>query len=372
MDEEKKDSLIEENPSESTEETSEIDINEHNTEELSAVPEGEEPLPGSDREATLSEETSIDQLLYDSDAVMIKTEEETSREDYDSFLSDFKETMARTLQLAKEQKEEAEHPKAEPGGEESPSTGGMIAELSELMPEESDQAQQPVSTPHKHLTIQDIEDGGEGGEQLMLDLGDGLAGSEIQSDTEPAEESEPEGPPKRNNGLHLFFELVELFVFTLVAVMLLTTFVLRHSKVDGGSMMNTLHNGDHLIISDLFYTPDYDDIVVFHSAEADGKALVKRIVALEGDTVDFYFAEGRYLLYVNGELVEKDYAYVGGEGHVLSEVRGYVVKPGEVFVLGDHRNDSHDSRSFGAIDTDTILGRVILRFYPFESFGKVE
>ena len=101
--------------------------------------------------------------------------------------------------------------------------------------------------------------------------------------------------------------------------------------------------------------------------------LVKRIVALEGDEVDCYFADGKYLLYVNNELVdESEYKYVGGMGDVLAEVKDYIVGEGQVFVLGDHRNVSHDSRSFLAVDTNRILGKVILRFFPFDSFGTVK
>ena len=219
-----------------------------------------------------------------------------------------------------------------------------------------------------------------GGEQIEMDLG---IGSDFKVETdgeEPIEtvlESKESGSNKseeRTGFVRSIFDFVELFVFTLLAVMLVTTFLFRHSEVDGDSMDNTLHHGDHLIISNLFYKPDYGDIIVFSSERNDGTVLVKRIVALEGDEVDCIFAEGQYLLYVNNVLVDEPYKCLEGGGDVLTEVTDYIVGEGEVFVLGDHRNASSDSATFPhtTIKVESILGKVLIRIYPFESFGTVE
>ncbi len=157
------------------------------------------------------------------------------------------------------------------------------------------------------------------------------------------------------------FEIVEMFVFTLLVIMLVTTFLFKHSVVEGDSMERTLYNGDHLIISDLFYKPERGDIVVCedHSIPVNGP-IVKRVIALSGDTVRIENS----LIYVNGEFVyEGDYVYDVDLTQTLEE---FVVPDGEVFVMGDHRRLSFDSEEFGTINEDAILGKVILRFFPFD------
>ena len=122
------------------------------------------------------------------------------------------------------------------------------------------------------------------------------------------------------------FDFLELFVFTLVCVLLLTTFVFRHSIVDGGSMESTLYDGEHLIISDLFYTPERGDIIVFQDyskGEYDKNLkapLVKRIIAVGGDTVRVT-VNGE--VYVNGELLDESYTYYSeGAKHLGSYFSG--------------------------------------------------
>ena len=185
--------------------------------------------------------------------------------------------------------------------------------------------------------------------------------------------------PKRPRKIDGRFELIELFIFTLVAVMLLTTFIFRHSIVDGPSMENTLIEGEHLIISDVFYTPKVGDIVVFQDYSTGYKVpIVKRVIATEGQVVRIT----PDAIYVDGVDVSKeDYVYIDMEGYnyylkdehlLMKYMSGYEVPEGEVFVMGDHHNSSSDSREFGTIKEESILGKVIVRIYPFDKFGKVE
>lgn len=180
------------------------------------------------------------------------------------------------------------------------------------------------------------------------------------------------------------FDFLELFIFTFVGVLLVTTFIFRHSVVSGNSMLNTLHDGDKLIISDLFYTPDYGDIVVVEDHTAGIMSpIVKRVIALEGDTVRV--TEGG--IFINGILENSvSYVYTDGTAYFYDiddyryftdyegfdfradEYYEFIVPEDEVYVLGDHRNDSTDSRKRGTVREDAILGRVIVRFYPFEDF----
>lgn len=201
---------------------------------------------------------------------------------------------------------------------------------------------------------------------------------EEPSHTEPTDKREKkEDPdkakydPKKPRKVDARFDFVELFVFTLLAVILLTTFVFRHAVVDGPSMQNTLQHGEHLIISDLFYTPEKGDVIVFQDrATAHMDPIVKRVIATEGDTVKIVNS----VVYVNGErLNELDYVLIDGEVE-YSDFPEVTVPEDMLFVLGDHRNNSADSRTFVTtfVREDAVLGRVILRFYPFDRFGKIE
>ena len=133
-------------------------------------------------------------------------------------------------------------------------------------------------------------------------------------------------------------------------------------------MENTLHNGEHLIISDAFYSPKRGDVIVCEDYSTGlRKPIVKRIIALGGDTVEITADK----VYVNGEELTEDYVNIDSDVYVYTPM-SCTVPEGEVFVMGDHRNNSSDSRVFGTVREDAILGKVIVRFYPFDKFGKIE
>ncbi len=198
----------------------------------------------------------------------------------------------------------------------------------------------------------------------------------------PSDKYDPDNPRK----IDVVFDFIELFVFTLVAVLFVTTFFVRHSIVEGWSMKSTLSEGDTLIISDLFYTPEAGDIVVVEDYTTNlKKPIVKRVIATEGQKVNVR-AEG---VYVDGKLLDEPYVFVDYEGYRYTTyaigalrdnptyrqfVDGYefVVPKGELFIMGDHRNDSKDSRDIGTVSVDSVLGKVLFRLFPFDSFGSVE
>ena len=164
------------------------------------------------------------------------------------------------------------------------------------------------------------------------------------------------------------FNFTELLVFTLAAVVLLLSFVFRHAEVIGNSMDTTLANGEHLIISDLFYTPERGDIIVFEDhSTIYKKPLIKRVIAVGGDHIRIKNG----VVHLNGALLDES-EYIG-DVYTMGNV-DMIVPEGEVFVMGDNRGASDDSRNnlIGTIDEDAILGKVILRFFPFDSFGSVE
>ena len=174
----------------------------------------------------------------------------------------------------------------------------------------------------------------------------------------------PEKPRRSDTA----FDFIELLIISLVAVLILTSFFFRHSKVQGDSMLKTLEDGDHLIISDFLYKPQRGDIVVIEDFSTGYNfALVKRVIAVEGDRI--VIANGK--VYVNGELLDEPYVYRDGLDKYTRPIND-TVPEGKIFVLGDHRNDSADSRVFGFVDEDSVIGKALIRVYPFDKFGAIE
>ena len=179
--------------------------------------------------------------------------------------------------------------------------------------------------------------------------------------------------PDKPRLIDTFFDLAELIIFTLAAVLIATTFFFRHSVVDGDSMQNTLFDKEHLIISDFMYTPERGDIVVCEDyTTALKKPIVKRIIGLPGETVEI---DMNGIVKIDGVILDEPYVYETYETSIYTPVK-VTVPDGEVFVMGDHRDNSTDSRDkrVGTIDIDAILGKVLIRFYPYKDgkFGKIE
>lgn len=163
-------------------------------------------------------------------------------------------------------------------------------------------------------------------------------------------------------------------IYMLMAVLVLFLLVFRVIVVSGPSMRTTLLDGDYLLLlSNTFYhTPRRGDIVVISKKAFDnGKPIVKRVIATEGQTVDIDFDDG--IVYVDGEALEEDYinsltTYAEGTVFPLT------VEEGCIFVLGDNRAVSMDSRSpeIGQIDRREVLGRAVLLLFPGTDDGQVQ
>ncbi len=164
------------------------------------------------------------------------------------------------------------------------------------------------------------------------------------------------------------FEIFEAVIAALVVITILFTFAFRVVNVDGSSMKPTLHNKDKIVVSTVGYEPQRGDIVVISETENMNEPLVKRIIAVGGDTVDINFTTG--VVTVNGN--EENYT------HELTTQQFDIAFPitvpeGTVFVLGDNRGNSLDSRStrVGCVDERLIVGKVLFRFFPIGDW-KVE
>ena len=176
-------------------------------------------------------------------------------------------------------------------------------------------------------------------------------------------------------------DVFDIVIKSLVVMLILLTFVLRLCTVVGDSMNLTLEDGEKLIISNLFYTPKEGDIVVFHQTGDFNEPIVKRVIATGNKYVKIDYRTAT--LYVSSDNVfdeddivdESSYIYLTGNKYKESvdSFQTYVPE-GYVFVMGDNRNNSADSRSssIGLVDTRTILGRVILRISPLQKFGFVK
>lgn len=160
------------------------------------------------------------------------------------------------------------------------------------------------------------------------------------------------------------FEWLELFVWVIGITLLIFSVFLRVAVVDGDSMQSTLHSGDTLLLSDFGYTPEKGDIIVFQVAGSDhSHPVVKRVIATEGDTVDIDF-DG-WTVSVNDNVIEESYVTKADTAMERGNIAFPLTVPqGCVFVLGDNRNASWDSRysAVGCVDTRAILGKVLIRF----------
>ena len=167
------------------------------------------------------------------------------------------------------------------------------------------------------------------------------------------------------------FEWYEALISAALVLVLVFSLFVRIIQVDGSSMVPTLVNGDKLIVWGAGYTPQRGDVVIVDSYTSYGKPLVKRVIAKGGDTVSIDYATGTVA--VNGEVLQEDYiaepTYLG-----YDVTFPYTVPEGTVFVMGDNRNQSLDSRStyVGCIDERDILGKVLVCFMPFTDFGVVK
>ena len=186
----------------------------------------------------------------------------------------------------------------------------------------------------------------------------------------------PEGREENLSGgdafkVDLYFWLQAL-VMALVSLILLFTFVGRVIGVQGSSMVPTLHDKDMLLLQSVGYEPKPGDIVVLTKESFMPQPIVKRVIAVGGQTVDIDYAAGTVA--VDGVALEEDYINEAMYELPPDYATHVEVPKGSIFVMGDNRNKSSDSRDprLGTVDVRYVLGRARFVLLPFQDFGVIE
>ena len=191
---------------------------------------------------------------------------------------------------------------------------------------------------------------------------------------EAPEEGEEKKKKKQETltlGQELFQTLQSLACIVLVIIFLFT-FVMRITIVDGHSMENTLHHGDIVLVRSIGYTPKQGDIVVLTKTTFREASIIKRVIATEGQTVDIDYATST--VYVDGVELEEDYIKEARwDLYADNGVNHITVPEGHIYVMGDNRNGSSDSRdpSLGVVDVRCVIGQAVMVLFPFSDFGSL-
>ena len=199
---------------------------------------------------------------------------------------------------------------------------------------------------------------------------------ETSADTESAAQETPPDPKARlRKTASDIYEIVEMFTVCEAVIMLLFTFIVHPTMVLGPSMEDTLIQNDYLLVSDVAYTPTRGDIVVVHNVGLRhySDPIVKRVIATEGQIIDIDFAT--WTVTVDGEVIDEPYIKLTPDDYRTSDWSYPLQVPdGYLFVMGDNRNHSADSRcrDIGLIDERCVVGKAIVRVFPFDRFTVFE
>ena len=164
------------------------------------------------------------------------------------------------------------------------------------------------------------------------------------------------------------FEMFKSVIFLFAIISILFTFFVKDVNIDGQSMKNTLFDGDKAILTSFLYTPEVGDIVAIDAEQQIGKTIIKRVIATEGQTIKIDYDNNRVI--VDGIVLDEDYVAAPTITPTIGWDVPETVPEGYVFVMGDNRSVSLDSRSgsIQLIPKTMILGKAQFVIYPFEHF----
>jgi signal peptidase I len=191
--------------------------------------------------------------------------------------------------------------------------------------------------------------------------------------TDPTKERPQEPPVLERKGREksVIRQYAEAFIIAIVLAMVIRTFVVQAFKIPSGSMLPTLQIGDHLLVNKFLYwftDPKRGDIIVFKFPQDEGRDFIKRVIALPGDKVE---VRGKQV-YVNDEPVQESYAVhldpsMQDNPHSPRDHYGPVrIPPGQLFMMGDNRDYSMDSRFWGYLDTKKIKGKAFIIYWSWD------
>lgn len=187
-------------------------------------------------------------------------------------------------------------------------------------------------------------------------------------------------PAAADDPLARLREWVEAIIIAVILALFIRSFVVQAFKIPSGSMLETLQIGDHLLVSRFAYdikvpftnmvlfstgTPDHGDIIVFEYPEDPSKDFIKRVIGLPGDTIEIKDK----IVYRNGEPLEEAYTQ-HSDPRILPSRRDFLaqftVPEGKYFVLGDNRDDSRDSRFWGFVGREAIVGKALILYWSWD------
>lgn len=190
-------------------------------------------------------------------------------------------------------------------------------------------------------------------------------------------EPESESAPRRSLSkrfLHLVREVLETIVPAVLIALLINLFMAQATRVHGQSMEPNLHTDQRLVVEKLSYNrylrqylgfegPQYGDVVVVRLPTQSNELLIKRVIGLPGDVVEIHDGQ----VFVNGQALKEPYVPTGTAGSYGPTT----VPPLNIFILGDNRNFSNDSRSFGTVPLQNVVGRAWFSYWPIDEIGFV-
>ncbi len=178
-------------------------------------------------------------------------------------------------------------------------------------------------------------------------------------------------------------EWLEVLVFAVITVIVVFSFIFRIATIEGNSMLNTLHGGDRIIITNLNYEPRQGDIVVvsrnaensINGQKSSEEPIIKRVIAVGGQTVDIDYE--KHIVYVDGKALKEDYLGSPTVNNGCDVEFPIYIPKGHIFIMGDNRADSLDSRftrigDGGIVDNRYVLGHAVYRFFPFNKIGALD
>ncbi len=170
-----------------------------------------------------------------------------------------------------------------------------------------------------------------------------------------------------------FLDIIETVVLALAIFVLVYLFLVQPHQVRGNSMYPTFHDGEYLLTDKLSYRlgePGRGDVIVFQAPQNQEYDYIKRIVGLPGDRVKIKNSQ----VYINGEPLDESYLpgdFTTSGGSFLGEDKEIVIPEGEYLVLGDNRSHSSDSREWGDVPVENIIGKALFRYWPLNKLGLV-